>query len=224
MKSPSLKQIIDSNRAGLGTVEGNIVSAAKGRKIASIYVTSARPGEGKSITAASLAYGLSITVNEPVLLIEGSTTNPCFNKLFNFDTDKPGMIDYLLSKAPLDDTVQTTDFPNFMIIPSDFKASKNGQSELREAFNNDNFRKKMSEMQERFSHVVIDGDAVFASSVPSRQAPIFDGVVLTIEYGRTKWEVVNLARNKLTDAGAKILGVILNKREYAIPASLYTKV
>lgn len=217
----SLKAIIDGNRVGLGTLEGNLLSAARGRQVRSLYVTSARPGEGTTVTAASLAYGLSIHGKEPVVLLEGNLTNPCFGDLFEIDPERPCLVDYLLSRADWKAVSQPTEFRNLMVIPS---IAETPGVDWRRAFSDAVFAAKLSELQASYRYVVFDGEAVFASSLPSIQARFFDGVVLTVECRRTKWEVVNLARDRLTDAGATILGVVLNKRDYAIPHGVYAKV
>ena len=51
-----------------------------------------------------------------------------------------------------------------------------------------------------------------------------DGVVIAVECGATKWQVVDLARGKIEQVGGKVLGVILNKRKYNVPRMLYGRV
>jgi hypothetical protein len=44
------------------------------------------------------------------------------------------------------------------------------------------------------------------------------------ECEKTKWEILDLAKAKITNVNGKILGVVLNKRQYYIPAGLYGKI
>jgi glycerophosphoryl diester phosphodiesterase len=50
-----------------------------------------------------------------------------------------------------------------------------------------------------------------------------DGVVMVIESGKLRRQVAIRAKQELQDAGARILGVVLNKRKYHIPNWLYKR-
>lgn len=212
-----LSRIRAANRAELLRLEGSLASAARGREIRTLYVTSARPGEGKTTTAASIAYGLSSSHQGEVVLVEANMRAPIFGELYDIPQDAPGLTDYLSGDADLGSVLQLREEAGVpAVIPcGSGSPSGTGTAELRE---------HLGELRERFGYVIFDGDAVFSSSAPAMQAPVFDGVALVVECGETKWEVVNLAHRTLADAGASVLGVVMNKREYPIPAGLYQKV
>ena len=211
-----LKRILGENRAELVRLEGSLVSAARGRDMQAIYVTSARPREGKTTAAASIAHGLCMAHEGEVVLVEGNTRAPAFHELFDVARDAPGLTDFLASKAGLEDVVVRGSADAPAIIPC---GTGHGAGLGMAAF-----KERLRDLRDNFRYVVFDGDAVFSSSAPALQAPFFNGTVLVVECGETKWEVVNLARRTLADAGAVVLGVVLNRREYAIPAGLYQKV
>ena len=50
-----------------------------------------------------------------------------------------------------------------------------------------------------------------------------DGVVLVVEAEKTRWEVARSAKERLEDARANILGVVLNNRKLHIPGWLYKR-
>ena len=211
-----LRRILGENRAELVRLEGSLVSAARGREMQALYVTSARPREGKTTTAASIAYGLCMAHEGEVVLVEGNTRAPVFHDLFDVAKDAPGLTDYLVSDAGLEEVVVRGEPGTPAVIPCG--------SGLAAGLGMAAFKERLRDLRDSFPYVVFDGDAVFSSSAPAIQAPPFDGVVLVVECGETKWEVVNLAHRTLADAGASVLGVVLNRREYAIPAGLYQKV
>jgi Mrp family chromosome partitioning ATPase len=72
-----------------------------------------------------------------------------------------------------------------------------------------------------FDFVLAEMPALADSSLAVATARHFDGVVLVIESGRTRWPIVLHAREQLQRAGATILGAFLNKRVFYIPRSLY---
>jgi len=48
-----------------------------------------------------------------------------------------------------------------------------------------------------------------------------DGVVLVVEAEETKWRTAGHVREQIERVGGNILGVVLNKRRYHIPQSVY---
>jgi capsular exopolysaccharide synthesis family protein len=50
-----------------------------------------------------------------------------------------------------------------------------------------------------------------------------DGVVLVVEAEQTRWEVAQSAKERLEDARANILGVVLNNRKFHIPGWIYRR-
>jgi len=55
----------------------------------------------------------------------------------------------------------------------------------------------------------------------ARLASLCDGVVLVVEAGSQRWEVVCKAKEQLLKWNANTLGVVLNKRRFPIPEWLY---
>ncbi|MNC68363.1 hypothetical protein D3C75_1189460 [compost metagenome] len=50
---------------------------------------------------------------------------------------------------------------------------------------------------------------------------LVDGVVLVVRAEETRWEVAQAAGQRLTQAGAKLVGSIFNSRKYYMPKWLY---
>jgi Mrp family chromosome partitioning ATPase len=48
-----------------------------------------------------------------------------------------------------------------------------------------------------------------------------DGVVLVVDAEQTRKQATKRTRDRIVEHGGKVLGVILNKRKYPIPAFLY---
>jgi Mrp family chromosome partitioning ATPase len=84
--------------------------------------------------------------------------------------------------------------------------------------------KALAGWKEKFDYVVFDGDSAMASSEAVILAKQFDGVVFVVECEKTKWEVLELAKEKITNVGGNILGVVLNRRRFYIPRGLYGKI
>ena len=50
-----------------------------------------------------------------------------------------------------------------------------------------------------------------------------DGVIIVITYGKTRRQVGLRVKKELEDAGANVLGVIINRRKYYIPDWIYRR-
>jgi protein-tyrosine kinase len=73
----------------------------------------------------------------------------------------------------------------------------------------------------RFTLVIVDCPPIMRAPDSAVFCGLADGTMLVVEADRTRVPVVQRARETLSKAGAKILGVVLNKREDLIPSFLY---
>ena len=77
-------------------------------------------------------------------------------------------------------------------------------------------------LHERYDCVLLDCGALETSVDLLRLAPATDGVVLVVEAGRTRKEQLDRAMHVIREAQGKLIGFVLNKRQYPIPAWLYS--
>ena len=64
-------------------------------------------------------------------------------------------------------------------------------------------------------------DALGSSAAAVSLARHVDGVVIVIDSERTRWPVVENTKKAYESTGAKVLGVILNKRAFCVPNWVY---
>jgi hypothetical protein len=74
-----------------------------------------------------------------------------------------------------------------------------------------------------FDYILLDCAAISTCAAVVGIAPLVDGVVLVVQAGRTKRPQIKFAQEFLHLANAKILGYVLNKREYPIPEWLHAR-
>ena len=78
-----LQEVFRQRDSHLADITGNLVSAAEGEDVDSVYVTSAHPGEGKTTMSVGMAYGLEATVTQKVALVEANMRSPAFQRVFD---------------------------------------------------------------------------------------------------------------------------------------------
>jgi hypothetical protein len=69
---------------------------------------------------------------------------------------------------------------------------------------------------EAFDFVLVDSPALSTGQRPVRLGQPVDGVFLVVEAGKTKCEQIEQAQRHFAASGARLLGVILNRRTYEI--------
>src|SRR5206468_2585939 len=85
-------------------------------KAKTILVTSARPGEGKTSTAANLAVALA-QAGRSVVLVSADLRNPRIHAVFGIGNEQ-GLGQVLEGTLPLDEAIVETDLPDLHILPS----------------------------------------------------------------------------------------------------------
>ncbi|MNG16301.1 Tyrosine-protein kinase YwqD [compost metagenome] len=91
----------------------------------------------------------------------------------------------------------------------------------KERLNPDLLRVLLKHMGEHYRFVVVDGEAVYASADSLIIGTLVDGVVLVVCAEETRWEVAQAAAQRLTQAGARLIGSVFNRRKYYMPKWLY---
>jgi len=81
----------------------------------------------------------------------------------------------------------------------------------------------LTDLRRRFDYVLLDAPAVASNSLASSFGAFIDGAVLVLKARHTRRPVVQLAVERLESAGVKILGTVLNQRDYPIPQSIYKR-
>src|SRR5262249_30501341 len=78
-------------------------------------VSSTQPGDGKSLISANLAMSFA-DAGLRTVLIDGDTRRGTLHEVFGI-THAPGLTDYLLETATLDEVIRPTSDANLVVIP-----------------------------------------------------------------------------------------------------------
>jgi capsular exopolysaccharide synthesis family protein len=165
-----------------------------------------------------MAFSLATEANARTVLIDGNLSTPRIHELFNINKS-PGLTDVLYHGGNLDEIIQRTEFSKLNIIASGSEVAKK-----LDFFETDHIKKTLETLKQNFDYVVVDGQSVSGASDISIISRYFDGILFVVECERTRWEVLQQAKEKIQSVGGKILGVVLNRRKYYIPQKLYAKV
>ncbi len=180
-----------------------------------IMVSSAVPGEGKSFVAANLAISLAQNIDEHVLLMDCDLRIPTVHTRFGFG-ETAGLSDYLSGRTSLSSLFLKSKVDKLTILPAG--KPPHNPSEL---LSSDRMLQLIDEVKSRYSdrYIIIDTAPPQLTAESTALAKQVDGVLLVINYGKTKREVIDELVNSF--GKEKILGIILNR--FSLQSSSYFK-
>jgi tyrosine-protein kinase Etk/Wzc len=175
-----------------------------GTNLGSLFgITSSAPKEGKSTTISNLA----ITVaqgGQKVLLIDCDLRRPVLHAVFGYNKE-PGITNYLVGRAIVDDIVRTSPIRNLDIITSG--TIPPNPSELIGSVRMKEF---LSEMQKRYDLILIDTPPIIAVTDAQIVSTLVDGMILVVSSGVTQTELAKRSKELILKVGGKIVGLVLN--------------
>ena len=169
-----------------------------------LMVTSAIPGEGKSLTAANLAISMAQEYDLTVLLIDADLRRPSIHRYLGFE-QTIGLSDCLQDGIDIGDAIIKTDISKLSVISAGREVEK-----PLELFASKKMQDMMMEIKHRYKdrYVIIDTPPLLPFAETRSLAQIVDGVIFVIHEGDTPKESVLEAKDILK--GCPILGVVLN--------------
>jgi capsular exopolysaccharide synthesis family protein len=194
------------------TIRSQILLSRAGEPPHTVLVTSAVPEEGKSITAVNTAITFAHK-GRRVLLVDADLRRARCHELLQRD-GRQGLSEVLTGQLELDDAVTATEIPNLFLlsagaVPPD-PPELLGSSKMNEL---------LKELEDRYEHVIIDSAPVMPISDSIVLSRHVDGVIVVVGRSTSK-QLVKRACTRISDTGAKLLGVVLN-RVSAYHASYY---
>jgi protein-tyrosine kinase len=197
--------------------ESNLASTVLDQDLRILFLTAANPGAGTTTSALVLATQLAQMSSGHVLLVDASQSSTNLTQQLGL-TKERGFRDLLFNtqSPPLlqDCVVDVSSLP-FHILPSGRFSRGN------EHLTPERLSPLLDELGSRYRFVVIDGDAVYSAADTLVISTQVDGVIMVVRAEDTRWEVGQAAVQRLTQAGAKLVGSVFNRRKYYMPKWLY---
>jgi capsular exopolysaccharide synthesis family protein len=175
------------------------VQAERGLK--TLLISSAVPGEGKTLTATNLALTLSESYGRKVLLIDADLRRPSIHTSFGL-ANVVGLGDALRSANAEVNPIQIS--PTLSVLP----AGPADRSPLA-ALTSERMRSLVAESASHFDWVLLDSPPVGLLSDAQLVSRVCDGVLFVIAAGATPYAMV---QRSIAEIGAdRIVGTVLNR-------------
>jgi Mrp family chromosome partitioning ATPase/uncharacterized protein involved in exopolysaccharide biosynthesis len=203
----------------------SLVWCEQGDDMKTLVVTSAAPGEGKTMTSANLSVTFAYD-GLRVLLIDCDLRRPRLHGLFQVPRS-PGLMDLLTptyngangtesltfdpsagrtdSGRPLTDVIRSTNVRGLSLLTCG--ALPTNPSGLLSGVR---MRVLLRELAKSFDLVILDTPPVLATADAGILASLADGVLLVVRAGQTDRVAAKRAHQQLVNVGARVVGTVLN--------------
>jgi succinoglycan biosynthesis transport protein ExoP len=204
----------------------SLVWCEQGDNMKTLVVTSAAPGEGKTLTSANL----SVTFAHDglrVLLVDCDVRRPRLHGLFQVPRS-PGLMELLTpsygngsdsshsltfdpgagridSGRPMSDVIRSTSVRGLSLLTCG--ALPTNPSGLLSGVR---MRVLLQELAKSFDLVILDTPPVLATADAGILASLADGVLLVVRAGQTDRVAAKRAHQQLVNVGARVVGTVLN--------------
>ena len=177
------------------------MTADKTRPCTTFAVTSAKPSEGKSLTAANIAISYAM-LGKKVLLVDADMRKPTQRRLWKVDVST-GLCDFLAKIWKLE-VVKVKELPLWIVCTGTIPPNPS------ELLASDRMKRFVEECAKRYDYVIIDTPPINTVADAQIISTFVDGVVLVAKSGNTTSDELNTAIEAVSRAGGNLCGVVLN--------------
>lgn len=170
-----------------------------------IMITSALPGEGKTLTAINLAFIFAREFQHTVLLVDGDLRKQSVHKYLGCAGEK-GLIDYLADGTPVSELICWPGVEKMTLI-----SGGRSYQESAEILGSPRMKELVSEMKARYPerYILFDVPPILTGADVLAFAPLVDQVIVVVQAGKTSMDDLDKALKYLPKE--KILGFVLNR-------------
>jgi capsular exopolysaccharide synthesis family protein len=188
------------------SIRTNMLFISAQKEFSLFSVTSPGPQDGKTTVAINLAVTMA-QAGGRILLIDTDMRRPRIHKSFGLKLDK-GISSVIAGDLQLKDAIHKSEVPNLDILPCGPMPPNPA-----ELLHTEKFHQILAECRSSYDRVILDSPPIGPVTDPAIIGGATDGVVLVLRAGHTTREATLFARRQLGDAGARILGLVINQMD-----------
>ena len=177
------------------------MTADKERPCSTFAITSAKPSEGKSLTAANIAISYAM-LGKRVLLVDADMRKPTQRRLWRVRSSA-GLCDFLAKISRLE-LVKVTDLPLWIVCTGTIPPNPS------ELLSSDRMKRFIEECSKVYDYVIIDTPPINTVADAQIISTFVDGMVLVARSGYTTADELKVAIEAVGRAGGNMCGVVMN--------------
>ncbi|WP_339240268.1 CpsD/CapB family tyrosine-protein kinase [Paenibacillus sp. FSL R5-0517] len=196
---------------GYRKLRTNIQFSSIDSHIKKIMVASAEAGEGKTTTISNLAVTYA-QEGKKVLLIDADLRNPSLHQVFSVP-NHIGLSSVLSNQYGVEEVLRESYIDNLQLFTSG--PIPPNPSEM---IGSNRMKRLMEKLEDQYDVIMFDTPPVLAVTDALIVSSLCDGVLLVVNSGKVKKELVKKTKAALEHVNARILGAILNNiKNVAVP-------
>jgi polysaccharide biosynthesis transport protein len=191
---------------GLRSVKTALDIMALTRPVQCIGMISALPGEGKSTVAINLANVLA-GGGRSTLLIDADLRNPELSRRLSPDA-KSGLLEVMANMMPLSQATRVVSDEGLCFLPAVMRQRIANSGDL---LGSERMQAVLSAARPKFDQLLVDLPPLGPVSDARAISPLIDAFILVVNWGQTRFDVIEEALAHFGIASDKIVGIVLNK-------------
>jgi polysaccharide biosynthesis transport protein len=186
------------------TIRTNIEFASIDKPFRTIAVTSAAPGEGKTVTASNLAVAFAQS-GRKTILVDADLRRPGVHDMFSL-ANAAGLTDLVHSDTiRVDDVMRRTDNPNLTVITAGIVPPNPA-----ELLGSARMEVILDRLRDKAEIIVFDTAPVGAVTDAAILAAKSDATLFVVQPYKTTERTVRRGREALAKVNARVIGTVLN--------------
>lgn len=181
-----------------------------------ILITSSAPQEGKTTVTVNLGGSFAQT-NKKTLVVDCDLRKPRIHNMFHSQRF-PGLIDYLFSKASLDEVTRKTDSPNLNYITSG--TIPPNPAEMLESNAMKDF---LALVKDKYDVILLDSPPLIAVTDAEILSSLVDSSIIVVSAGITETDMLGKSVELIKRDNSSFIGTVLNNFSYRSGYGSYYK-
>lgn len=177
------------------------------KKCRIIGITSAAAGEGKSTTAANLAYSMA-SLGKQVLLIDCDMRLPSLNTKLPI-RKTPGLAEFLSGQVSGQDVIQDCGLEGEASVFHVIAAGRTPPNPM-ELLSSARMTKMLETLSQSYDHIILDLPPVGEVGDALAAAKLVDGMLVVVRQNQSSRKELDIALRQLQFVDSRILGLVLN--------------
>lgn len=182
-----------------------------------LVLTSAVPGEGKSVASINLAIALTEVPGTRVLLVDADLHRPSLESYLGLPR-RQGLTELLRGTCPMDRAIRQTSASNVWLLgPGELPQNSS------ELIGSERMRTLIAQFKQRYTYILIDTPEALSISDASLIGAQADGILLVVRLNSTPRHLVEQTYNLLESLGGNVLGTCLTGAGISTDGGRYAK-
>lgn len=184
------------------------------KKLKSFLIIDTEGSDGTASVIANLGISLASRADNNVLVIDANLRNSCLSKIFGI-SNFPGLSDVLGQKNDFVEAVKEVS-GNLHVLPAG-EMEFNPMTVLESSL----MTNLIKDVKENYNVILVSCADIKNYPDPVILSSHMDGVILIVNEGRSRQQVVKKAITPLEETKTNLVGAILNNRTHALPGIIY---